>query len=69
MKASRRLILAAVAQVVWSTLDDTCQYVPLTEPHVPTPTGSYQVPHGVEWRPSSCVPATGTGVRKIRQRR
>ena len=47
MKSSRKLFLAAIAQIIWSTLDDTCQYVPLTEPHMPTLMGSDQVPHFV----------------------
>jgi hypothetical protein len=32
MKTSRKLILVAITQVIWSTLDDTCQYVLLAEP-------------------------------------
>ena len=31
-----KLIVAAVAQIIWSTLDDTSTYVPLTDPRMPT---------------------------------
>ena len=31
-----KLIVVAVAQIIWSTLDDTSTYVPLTDPRMPT---------------------------------
>jgi hypothetical protein len=31
-----KLIVAAVAQIIWSSLDDTSTYVPVTDPRMPT---------------------------------
>jgi uncharacterized protein YbjT (DUF2867 family) len=36
---------AGVAHVVWSTLEDTRKYVPLTDSRMPTLMGRYKVPH------------------------
>jgi uncharacterized protein YbjT (DUF2867 family) len=36
---------AAVAHVVWSTLEDTRKWVPLADPRMPTLQGKYKVPH------------------------
>ena len=33
------------AHVIWSTLDDTSQWLPLTDPRMPTLEGRYKVPH------------------------
>ena len=36
---------AGVAHVIWSTLEDTRQWVPLSDPRMPTLQGNYKVPH------------------------
>lgn len=36
---------AAVPHVIWSTLDDTRRWVPLSDPRMPTLAGKYKVPH------------------------
>ena len=36
---------ANVAHVIWSTLDDTTQWLPLSDPRMPTLLGGYKVPH------------------------
>ena len=36
---------ADVAHVIWSTLDDTAQWLPLSDPRMPTLLGKYKVPH------------------------
>lgn len=36
---------AGVAHVVWSTLEDTRKWVPLSDPRLPTLHGKYKVPH------------------------
>jgi uncharacterized protein YbjT (DUF2867 family) len=36
---------ARVAHVVWSTLEDTRKWLPLSDPRVPTLQGQYKVPH------------------------
>ena len=36
---------ADVAHVIWSTLDDTTQWLPLSDPRMPTLLGGYKVPH------------------------
>ncbi|WP_243704767.1 NmrA/HSCARG family protein [Micromonospora sp. KC723] len=36
---------AGVAHVIWSTLDDTREYIPLHDERMPTLMGSYKVPH------------------------
>jgi uncharacterized protein YbjT (DUF2867 family) len=36
---------ANVAHVIWSTLDDTTQWLPLSDPRMPTLLGKYKVPH------------------------
>lgn len=36
---------AGVAHVIWSTLDDTREYIPLDDERMPTLMGSYKVPH------------------------
>jgi len=36
---------AGVAHVIWSTLEDTRQFVPLTDDRMPTLMGRYKVPH------------------------
>lgn len=36
---------AGVQHVIWSTLEDTRQYVPLTDDRMPTLQGKYKVPH------------------------
>jgi uncharacterized protein YbjT (DUF2867 family) len=36
---------AAVAHVIWSTLEDTRQWVPLSDNRMPTLMGKYKVPH------------------------
>jgi uncharacterized protein YbjT (DUF2867 family) len=36
---------AGVAHVIWSTLDDTRRFVPLTDSRMPTLMGRYKVPH------------------------
>jgi uncharacterized protein YbjT (DUF2867 family) len=36
---------AGVAHVIWSTLEDTGQWVPLDDPRMPTLMGKYKVPH------------------------
>jgi len=41
-KAARR---AAVPHVIWSTLEDTRQWVPLGDDRMPTLMGNYKVPH------------------------
>ena len=41
-RATRR---AGVAHVVWSTLEDTRQWIPLADPRLPTLQGKYKVPH------------------------
>ncbi|HXV41223.1 MAG TPA: NmrA/HSCARG family protein [Steroidobacteraceae bacterium] len=36
---------AAVKHIVWSTLEDTRKFVPLSDPRLPTLGGKYKVPH------------------------
>jgi len=36
---------ANAAHVIWSTLDDTTQWLPLSDPRMPTLMGRYKVPH------------------------
>jgi uncharacterized protein YbjT (DUF2867 family) len=36
---------AGVAHFIWSTLEDTRKFVPLTDPRMPTLHGKYKVPH------------------------
>jgi len=36
---------AGLKQVIWSTLEDTRRWVPLSDPRMPTLSGSYKVPH------------------------
>lgn len=36
---------AGVKHVIWSTLEDTRKWVPLTDPRMPTLQGKYKVPH------------------------
>ncbi|HEY5412662.1 MAG TPA: NmrA/HSCARG family protein [Caulobacteraceae bacterium] len=36
---------ADAARVIWSTLDDTTQWLPLSDPRMPTLMGRYKVPH------------------------
>ena len=36
---------ADAAHVIWSTLDDTSQWLPLSDPRMPTLLGRYKVPH------------------------
>jgi uncharacterized protein YbjT (DUF2867 family) len=36
---------ASVRHVVWSTLEDTRRWIPLTDPRMPTLMGKYKVPH------------------------
>lgn len=36
---------ANAAHVIWSTLDDTTQWLPLSDPRMPTLLGKYKVPH------------------------
>ena len=36
---------ADAAHVIWSTLDDTTQWLPLSDPRMPTLLGKYKVPH------------------------
>ena len=36
---------AEAAHVIWSTLDDTTQWLPLSDPRMPTLMGRYKVPH------------------------
>ena len=36
---------ADAAHVIWSTLDDTTQWLPLSDPRMPTLFGKYKVPH------------------------
>src|SRR5262249_39804785 len=36
---------AGLQHVVWSTLEDTRRYVPLSDPRMPTLLGKYKVPH------------------------
>ncbi len=36
---------ADAAHVIWSTLDDTSQWLPLSDPRMPTLMGRYKVPH------------------------
>ena len=36
---------ADAAHVIWSTLDDTSQWLPLSDPRMPTLFGKYKVPH------------------------
>jgi uncharacterized protein YbjT (DUF2867 family) len=36
---------AGLAHVIWSTLDDTREYIPLDDERMPTLMGSYKVPH------------------------
>jgi len=36
---------AGVQHVIWSTLEDTRQWVPLSDPRMPTLMGKYKVPH------------------------
>lgn len=36
---------AGVQHVIWSTLEDTRRYVPLSDPRMPTLLGKYKVPH------------------------
>ena len=36
---------AAVGHVIWSTLEDTRRFVPLSDPRLPTLMGKYKVPH------------------------
>ena len=36
---------ANAAHVIWSTLDDTTQWLPLSDPRMPTLFGKYKVPH------------------------
>lgn len=45
-----RLIVAAVAHIIWSTLDDTSTYVPLTDPRMPTVMDLSKMPHFLEAR-------------------
>jgi hypothetical protein len=40
-----KLIVAAVAHIIWSTLDDTSTYVPLTDPRMPTVIDLSKMPH------------------------
>jgi len=37
--------LARVPHVIWSTLEDTRRFVPLSDPRLPTLLGEYKVPH------------------------
>lgn len=57
---------AGVAHVVWSTLEDTREWIPLDDPRVPTLQGKYKVPHfdakgecdaifAAEAAPTSCL--------------
>ena len=41
-KAAKR---ASVSHVIWSTLEDTRRFVPLSDPRMPTLMGQYKVPH------------------------
>jgi uncharacterized protein YbjT (DUF2867 family) len=36
---------AGIAHAIWSTLEDTRQWVPLSDPRMPTLMGNYKVPH------------------------
>ncbi len=36
---------AGVAHAIWSTLEDVREYVPLSDPRIPTLPGGYKVPH------------------------
>ena len=42
---ARAVQKAAVAHVIWSTLEDTRQFVPLSDSRLPTLRGKYKVPH------------------------
>ena len=37
--------LAGLQHVIWSTLEDTRQWIPLSDPRMPTLQGKYKVPH------------------------
>ena len=43
-----KLIVAAVAHIIWSTLDDTSTYVPITDPRMPTVMDLYELPEPAE---------------------
>jgi uncharacterized protein YbjT (DUF2867 family) len=64
---------AGVQHVIWSTLEDTRQWIPLSDPRMPTLMGQYKVPHfdakgnptpslpNWAYRPLFCTPlSTGT---------
>jgi uncharacterized protein YbjT (DUF2867 family) len=42
---ARAAVAAGLAHVIWSTLEDTRQWVPLDDPRMPTLMGKYKVPH------------------------
>ncbi len=42
---ARAASTANAAHVIWSTLDDTSQWLPLSDPRMPTLFGRYKVPH------------------------
>ena len=49
-KAEARIMVAAakaagIKHVIWSTLEDTREWVPLSDPRMPTLMGEYKVPH------------------------
>jgi uncharacterized protein YbjT (DUF2867 family) len=44
-RMARAARAAGLQHVIWSTLEDTRQWVPLTDPRMPTLQGKYKVPH------------------------
>lgn len=42
---ARAAKIAGIAHIIWSTLEDIREYVPLSDPRMPTLMGKYRVPH------------------------